>query len=120
MVDADYKFLYVDVGCTGRISNGGVFRHSPLSSALENNDLNVPKESMGSLPYVVVADDAFPLKRYLMKPYTLRNLSKEKIIFNYRLNNRASVLLKMRLVSYLIVAQFSSHLGLLHHKVLKK
>ena len=84
MVGADYKFLYVDVGCNGRISDGGVFRHS--SSALENNDLNVPKESMGSLPYVVVADDAFPLKTYLMKPYTLRNLSKEKIIFNYRLS----------------------------------
>ena len=71
LVDADYKFLYVDVGCNGRISDGGVFRHSSLSSALENNDLNVPKERMGFLPYVVVADDAFPLKTYLTKPYAL-------------------------------------------------
>ena len=34
VVDADYKFLYVDVGCNGRISDDGVFRNSSLSNAL--------------------------------------------------------------------------------------
>ena len=37
VVDADYKFLYVDIGCNGRISDGGVFRNSTLSTALEQN-----------------------------------------------------------------------------------
>jgi len=35
VVDADYKFIYVDVGCNGRISDGGVFRNSTFSEALE-------------------------------------------------------------------------------------
>ena len=35
LVDADYKFRYIDVGCNGRISDGGIFRNSPISKALE-------------------------------------------------------------------------------------
>lgn len=33
-----------------------------------------------------VADDAFPLKEYLLKPYSQTGLTKEKRIFNYRLS----------------------------------
>jgi hypothetical protein len=74
LVDANYNFLYVDVGANGRQSDGAVFANCSLSTALENNCLNVPppKVLTGSsieLPFVVVADDAFPMKSYLMKPY---------------------------------------------------
>ena len=86
LVDADYKFLYVDVGCTGRVSDGGVFRNSSLGDALEHNKLNVPDSEEEQLPYVVVGDDAFPLKTYIMKPYALRNFTVEKRILNYHLS----------------------------------
>ena len=91
LVDADYKFIYVDVGCNGRIGDSGVFRNSALSRALENNSLNVPEprilDDMETIvPYMIVADDAFPLKPYIMKPFANRNLTSEERIFNYRLS----------------------------------
>ena len=56
VVDANYKFLYVDIGCNGRISDGGVFRNS---SSLESNSLNIPASKslpgeVFSLPYIIV------------------------------------------------------------------
>ena len=58
---------------------------------LKKNTLNVPTaeilpDSTKRLPFVVVGDDAFPLKNYLMKPYPHQGLSREKRIFNYRLS----------------------------------
>ena len=78
LVDADYKFIYGNVECNGRISDGGVFRNESLSKALEENSLNIP--AARSLPggnealsFAVVAGDAFPLKGYLIKPYPYRH-----------------------------------------------
>ena len=42
LVDADYRFIYVDIRCNGRVSDGAVFRYCTLSSALENNTLDIP------------------------------------------------------------------------------
>ena len=36
LVDANYKFIYVDVGCNERISDGAVYRNSSLSKAIGN------------------------------------------------------------------------------------
>lgn len=94
LVDADYKFLYVDVGCNGRISDGGVFRNATLSRAMEENLLEVPSPRyVGEhlLPYVVVADDAFPLKENLIKPFPWRGLTKEERIANYRISRARRV-----------------------------
>ena len=67
LVDADYKFTFVDVGSNGRISDGGVLRESCLQAALNNNSLGIPPatslpERNTPVPYVIVADEAFPLK----------------------------------------------------------
>lgn len=77
-VDHDYCFTYIDIGCNGRVSDGGVFSHCSLSNALENNIL--PEG------HLFVGDNAFPLKKYLMKPYGGNNLTHEQKIFNYRLS----------------------------------
>ena len=44
MVDANYKFVYVDVGATGRVGDAGVFGDSVLKRALSTNSLDLPDE----------------------------------------------------------------------------
>ncbi|CAH1957376.1 unnamed protein product [Acanthoscelides obtectus] len=44
LVDADYKFLYGDVGVNGRVSDGGVFRESSLRKGIDRNFLNCPED----------------------------------------------------------------------------
>ena len=93
LVNADYKFIFIDVGCNGRKSDGGVFCNSPFSKVLSRNTRSIPNtryvEPGRELPYVIVADDAFPLKNHIMKPYALHNLTIHKRVFNDHLS-RAS------------------------------
>lgn len=96
LVDSNYTFLYVDVGCNGRILDGGVFGGWSLQDALERRTANIPPPSPlpGSdklSPYCIVADKAFPLKNYLMKPYLNRKLTVEQRILNYRLSRARRV-----------------------------
>ena len=96
IVDANYNFTYIDVGCNGRISDGGVFKNSNLFRALEENSLNMPKMDILpfteiNFPYFIVADEAFPLKEYILKPYSQRGLTLERRIFNYRLSRARRV-----------------------------
>lgn len=91
LVDVNCRFIYVDVGAHGRMSDGGVYNNSSLSQALENNTLNIPglrnlPGTSDACPHVIVADDAFALKTYLLKPYALRNLIPDQRTFNYRLS----------------------------------
>lgn len=83
LVDYDYKFLFVDGGCQGRISDGEVYRNWAPIKTLKNESINLPYPI--SLPkyddpqwmygqcnepilYVFVADDAIPLGQYCTKP----------------------------------------------------
>ena len=83
LVDANNRFTYVDIGCNGRVSEGGVWSNSSLSELLmdESKPRNIPpsKHLPGrniKIPYFNVADQAFPLKPYIMLPYPSRNLDK--------------------------------------------
>lgn len=95
--DANYKFLYVDAGCNGRISDGGIFNKSSFATALDNNELPIPSPRALSgrylpVPYVIVADDAFALRPTLMKPFPGRNLTVSQRIFNYRLSRARRII----------------------------
>lgn len=43
VADANYNLLYADVGCQGRISDGGVFKFTSLYKDLGNNTAHVPR-----------------------------------------------------------------------------
>ncbi|XP_056464817.1 uncharacterized protein LOC130404196 [Gadus chalcogrammus] len=96
LMDSNYRFLYVDVGCNGRVSDGGVFRGCSLQQSLEQKTANIPDPAPLSgpellSPYTIVADEAFPLKEYILKPYSSRGLTQEQRIFNYRLSRARRV-----------------------------
>lgn len=93
LVNAHYQFIYVNVGVNGGVSDGGVFRDSDFAKLLNNpqNPLNMPQEKPlpdmnEPVPYVILADAAFPLQNHILKPYPSRNLSHNEQIFNYRLS----------------------------------
>ena len=96
LVDANYKFMYVDVGASGRAGDGGMFSACSLKESMDNNTLNLPPaETIQGIPtnihYHIVADDAFPLSLNILKPYPQRNLDRPKRIFNYRLSRSRRV-----------------------------
>ena len=80
LVGANYNFIVIDVGFLGRSIDGGIFSYSALGKHMENSSLNIPPDSC--LPgtnieasVVIVRDEAFPLKTYLMRPYPGRQSS---------------------------------------------
>jgi len=91
LVDANKRFLTVDVGQYGRVSDGNIFANSNIAMHLARQNIGLPPDgNLGGipLPYIVIGDEAFPLKRYLMRPYprSARRLSEAERIFNYRLS----------------------------------
>lgn len=97
LADAKYRFIYVDVGAYGRESDGGVFGKCSLAKALAENTIGVPTPkplptSENPVPYVIVADDAFPMKSYIMKPFSFRNQDMTQRVFNYRLSRARRII----------------------------
>ena len=98
LVDAEYKFMFLDVGAVGAESDGGVFAQSRLAAILQDHKATLPpaeplqQDPEGPhIPYYIVADDAFALRPWLMKPYPCRGLTHEERVYNYRLSRARRV-----------------------------
>lgn len=91
-MDAAYCFTYIEVGCQGRLSDGGVFEYTTFKEMMEKSRLNIPKPrnlpgGKYPVPFVQIADDAFP-----MKPYAgTHDKETDKRIFNYRFSRGRGV-----------------------------
>ena len=92
LVAARYKFTVADIGSYWRSSDGEIFIHSKLGKYLETYlGIPVDKQLLGTsclARHVIVSDEAFPLKTYLMRPYpgSQSKGDNETSIFNYRLS----------------------------------
>jgi len=93
VVDANYKFLVVDIGAYGKGSDSLVFQDSYFGQRLKRNQLDLPQTSIiegynngPDFPYVFLADEAFPLSDRIMRPYGGHNLTVNQRIYNYRLS----------------------------------
>ena len=82
--------LSVDVGACGRQSDSDVFSQSNLFQHLESGFFPFPhpKQISGTttkLPYVILGDQGYPLKDYLMRPYSTDNAAvcRETEVYNY-------------------------------------
>ena len=107
LVGADYKFVYVDIGCQSCLIgqfDRAVLRNASFQKSMITKSLNLPdprqlpelskandsfvidSQRQTSFPYEFLADDVFPLSTICMKPYIHKNLLKSYILLNCSLS----------------------------------
>ena len=96
LVDHNYKFIYIDVGASGRNGDAGLFARSTLKRGMDNKTLGFPDSEVLdgtglTMNYHIIGDDAFPLRDDLLKPYPHRQLDADQRIFNYRFSRARRV-----------------------------
>lgn len=93
LVDANCKFIYVDIGSYGKEGDSGIFSKSELGKQIENGIFPFPDDATlpGSnifFPHFLIGDGGFKLLPRLMKPYpnAQSEIDAEKRQYNYRLS----------------------------------
>lgn len=91
LCDADYVFTMIDVGSYGRESDSSIFSRTSFYDLLSSANDFLPSPSPITdagqpVPFTIVADEAFPLMRNLMRPFPGRLCEQDQQIFNYRLS----------------------------------
>lgn len=90
--DANYCFLYVDVGSYGKSNDSTIFKESMFYKHVSEEKFNIPASKPitvsdnTSLPYIFLGDDAFGLSKNIMCPYVGKQLPHVKKVFNFRLS----------------------------------
>ncbi|CAK1583986.1 unnamed protein product [Parnassius mnemosyne] len=97
LIDANYNFLYVDIGCQGRISDGGVLRNSTLFDMIRDGTLSLPQAiplqgRNTPVHFYFIGDDAFPISQNIIKPFSgYHAKGSPERVFNYRISRRRMV-----------------------------
>ena len=84
----NYECLYADVSSNGRVNDSGVWNKSSLLQGIQNGSVQLPgNEELPNgeiAPHVFLGDDAFALKKFMMKPFPQQVLDAPKRVYNYR------------------------------------
>ena len=96
LVDADYTFRWIQVGDVGSSSDGQIWKHCELRQAIEDGVIGIPDAEPlphddVDTPFYLVADDAFAMRTWVMKPFGRRGLDHDELVFNYRLSRARRV-----------------------------
>ena len=96
LADANYQFLYVDVGAEGGAGDAGTWARCSLHRAIIDGRIGFPDPTPlpnddRDIPFHLVGDDAFALKTWLMKPYAHLSQLHHERVFSYRLSRARRV-----------------------------
>lgn len=74
LVDAQLRFIYVDGGTNGRVSDSGVWNKCSLKNHLDSGTLHIPPPAplpltQDKFPFVIIGDEGFSLSEKLLIPY---------------------------------------------------
>lgn len=93
LLQSHCKIIKIYVWClfVGSVSDGGVWSSTEFCTDLDEGHVDLPDpcplpHTIDAFPYVFVADNAFPLSTYMMRPYPRKTLTPEQRVFNYRLS----------------------------------
>ncbi|KAJ8897772.1 hypothetical protein PR048_003122, partial [Dryococelus australis] len=78
IANTNYELLYSSFGINGRVSDGGL----RLVEKTRRRESEFTKG--GNVRYVLVVDDVFPLREYIMKPFSHKVATPARKIFNCR------------------------------------
>ncbi|XP_045215181.2 putative nuclease HARBI1 [Mercenaria mercenaria] len=96
LVDADYKFIWADVGGKVAASDAQIYNGSELKECIDDGSIGFPPaeplpNDNEDVPYYLIGDDAFAVRSNMMKPYSHRGMDDDERICDYRLSRARRV-----------------------------
>ena len=90
LVDANYRFTWVQVGAQGAASDAQLWNESTLRDAVITNSINIPQQEPmpgddRPVPYFIIADNVFAINEWMIKPFAAGPLEQDERVFNHRL-----------------------------------
>ena len=84
------------MGAAGPTSDDQIFKHTNLRHKIEDGRIGFPdSESLGiggpKVNFFILGDDTFPLKLWLMRPYSSHSMDLKEMVFNYRIRRGRTV-----------------------------
>ena len=90
--DANYCFPFADTGDYGSTNDASAMSNSAFGQAFDKGPetLKTPRpcnyKNVQKLPFVLIRDEIFQQKSWLMKPFPGKGLHEQQRVYNYRLS----------------------------------
>lgn len=91
LIDPEIRLIAVEVGALGQNSDSGIYSNSSLAEGFNSNFFSFPEskplpngDHTGPMPFVIVADEVFPLRPKMICSFPGKNLPYDQKICNYR------------------------------------